>query len=181
MRGRRKSAFALAAAFLLAPVITATAGTGLGVDEIDNYHRVSDWVAMGGQPTPAQVVALAQAGFHAIINLREEPEFDGQPEAAAAKDAGLRYVALPVSPTSPTDEQVMEFLRVTGDADIYPVFIHCATANRAAALWMIRRVLREGRSVEEAEREAAQNGLTSESLRKFAREYIQSHGRNAGS
>ena len=181
MRGPGRNLFALAAAFVIAPVIAAAGGLGLGIDEIDYYHHVSDRVAIGGQPTPAQVVALAQSGFRAIINLREESEADAKPEAEAAKDAGLRYIPLPVSKTSPTDEQVEQFFRVTDDADVYPVFIHCVTANRSAALWMIRRVLRDGRSLEEAEKEAAEIGLTSEALRKSAREYIQSHGRNARS
>jgi uncharacterized protein (TIGR01244 family) len=174
MRGPRKNLFTLVAAFVLAPLITAAAG--LGIDEIDYYHRVSDRVAVGGQPTPAQVVALAQAGFRAIINLREESEFDAQPEAETARDAGLRFIRIPVSNPAPTDEQVKEFLRISNGDDIYPVFIHCATANRAAALWMVRRVLRDGWSLEEAGKEAAQNGLTSEGLRKFAREYIERHG-----
>jgi uncharacterized protein (TIGR01244 family) len=179
MRGPGKNLFALVAAFVLAPVIAAASGTG--IDEIDYYHRVSDRVALGGQPTPAQVVALAQAGFHSIIDLREESEFDAQPEMVAAKDAGLRYIALPVSKTSPTDEQVEQFLRVTDAADIYPVFIHCATANRVAALWMVRRLLRDGWTLEEAEKEARQNGLTSEALREFARQYIECQSRKAGS
>jgi uncharacterized protein (TIGR01244 family) len=94
----------------------------------------------------------------------------------AARDAGLRYVRVPISKPTPTDEHVTAFLRATDDTSIYPVLIHCGTANRAAALWMVRRALRDGWSLDEAEHEALQNGLTSEGLRKFAREYIESHG-----
>jgi uncharacterized protein (TIGR01244 family) len=173
MRGPGKSLFALVAAFVVAPLIVAA---GIGIDEIEYYHRVNDQVALGGQPTPAQVVALAQAGFSTIINLREESEFDAQPDVDAATDAGLRYIRIPISKPAPTNEQVKEFLLVTDNAGIYPAFIHCATANRAAALWMVRLVLHDGWSLETAEKEAAQNGLTSEALREFAREYIRSHG-----
>ncbi len=169
MQSPTRTRLALLASCLLAPAITAAAG----IEEVDHYHRVSDRVAFGGQPTPDQVVALAQTGFRAIINLREESEADGLPEAEAAKDAGLGYIRVPVSPTSPSDEQVERFLRVTDDADIYPVFIHCATANRAAALWMVRRVLRDGWTLEAAEQEATQNGLTSKALLEFAREYVR--------
>ncbi len=174
MRKRMKNVGVLFAACMLTPLIAAAAG----IEEIDSYHRVSDRVAFGGQPTPAQVVTLAQADFRAIINLREEGETDGLPEAEAAKDAGLVYVRIPVSPTSPSDQQVETFLRATDDAEIYPVFIHCATANRAAALWMVRRVLRDGWSLEKAEKEAVQNGLTS-ALSAFARDYIEKVNRKA--
>ncbi len=176
MRSRRMKRIAWAAAFALAPMVAA----GAGVEEIEYYHRVSERVAFGGQPTPAQVVALAQAGFHSIVNLREESEADSQPEVEAAKDAGLVYVGLPVPKAQPTDEQVRMFLRLTDNAGIYPVFIHCATANRAAALWMVRRGVVEGWSVEAAEKEAVQNGLTNEGLLKFAREYIASHPSREG-
>ena len=166
------------AAFALAPMIAV--GAVSGVDEIEFYHRVSERVAFGGQPAPSQVVALAQAGFRSVINLREEFEIDAQPEIEAAKDAGMLYIALPVPKTGPTDAQVKEFFRVTDDAGIYPVFIHCVTANRAAVLWMLRRALVDGWNVETAEKEAVQNGLTSEGLLKFAREYIASHPSREG-
>ncbi len=161
--------------FVAGFALAAGVAAGSGIDEIDRYHRVNDRVAVAGQPTPAQVGAIAQAGFRTIINLRQESELDAQPEIEAAKDAGLRYISIPILSASPSEERVGEFLRVTDDPDIYPVFIHCATANRASALWMVRRVLRDGWTLEEAEREAGQNGLTSESLRKFAREYIETH------
>lgn len=170
MRRRRMSRIALVAAFALAPMFAA----GAGLDEIEYYHRVNEQVAFGGQPTPSQVVALAQAGFHTIVNLRLESEADAQPEVEAAKDAGLVYIGLPIPKAQPTDEQVKRFLRLTDNAGIYPVFIHCATANRAAALWMVRRALVDGWSVEAAEKEAVQNGLTSEGLLKFARDCVAS-------
>ena len=176
MQGLGLKQLALAAAFACAPMISA----GAGVEEIEYYHRVSERVAFGGQPTPAQVVALAQAGFHSIVNLREESEADAQPEVEAAKDAGLAYFGLPIPKAQPTDEQVKMFLRLTDNARIYPAFIHCATANRAAALWMVRRAIVEGWSVEAAEKEAVQNGLTNEGLLKFAREYIASHPSREG-
>ena len=178
MRRRRMSRIALAAAFALAPMIAA--GAEAGPDEIEYYHRVNERVAFGGQPTPSQVVSLAQAGFHSIINLREPSELDAQPEIEAAKDAALFYVALPVPKTGPTEAQVKEFFRVTDDAGIYPVFIHCVTANRAAVLWMLRRALVDGWNVEAAEKEAVQNGLTNEGLLKFAREYLAGHPSREG-
>ena len=47
--------------------------------------------------------------------------------------------------------------------------------NRAAALWMIRRVLREGWQIGLAAAEADKAGLKSEIMRDFAFSYIQRH------
>ena len=68
-----------------------------------------------------------------------------------------------------------EFLRVTDDPGIYPIYIHCGSGNRAAALWMIRRVLREGWHVGIAISEASAAGMQSEVMRYFALDYIQRH------
>ncbi len=169
------SAFVVAA-IALSPLLAAAAASG--IEEIDKYHRVSERVAVGGQPTPEQVAGLGPAGFRAVVNLRVETEADQVPEREAAAAAGLRYVAIPIVSASPSDEGVAEFLAVTDDPDLYPVFIHCATANRASALWMVRRVLREGWTLEEAEAEANRNGLTSEGLLKWARAYVEAHPRS---
>jgi uncharacterized protein (TIGR01244 family) len=165
---------AVAAALAIAPLLAAA---GSGIEEIDKYHRVSERVSVGGQPTPEQVAELGSAGFRAVVNLRQSSEADPAAEQEAAAAAGLRYVAIPIVSASPSDEGVAEFLAVTDDPDLYPVFIHCATANRASALWMVRRVLREGWALEEAEAEATRNGLTSEGLRKWARAYVEAHPR----
>ena len=75
--------------------------------------------------------------------------------------------------TEPKDAQVDEFLKVMDDAANRPVFIHCTTTIRVAAVWMIRRVLRDNLSLEQAEAEAMKLGLsTGPDLRDFARAYI---------
>ncbi len=56
-----------------------------------------------------------------------------------------------------------------------PAFIHCASGNRAAAMWMIKRVLVDKWDNDRALDEATQLGLTSPVLKTFALDYIQAH------
>ena len=58
-----------------------------------------------------------------------------------------------------------------------PAFVHCASANRASALWLIKRVQVDGWEFDRAAAEAADLGLTSPALKTFARDYIASHPR----
>ena len=96
--------------------------------------------------------------------------------STAAKENGLRYINIPVVFTDPKDEQVEEFLKITDDPNNRPAFIHCAGAIRVGAFWMIRRVLRDGWTVEKAEEEAEQIGLkNAPHLNQFARSYIERH------
>ncbi|MET0620415.1 MAG: protein tyrosine phosphatase family protein [Thermoanaerobaculia bacterium] len=170
MNAHRKVLGCLVSAFATAAVLAA-ADTG----SISGFHCVEDGVAVGGQPTVEQVPTLAAKGYRTVINLRLASEFDAEPVAFAARRAGMSYVSVPISAKEPTDEAVEEFLRVTDDPGIYPIFIHCGSGNRAAALWMIRRVLREGWHIGIAISEASAAGLQSEVMRDFALDYIQRH------
>ena len=56
-----------------------------------------------------------------------------------------------------------------------PVFIHCGSANRVGAVWMIKRVLQDGWAMDRAQTEAEAIGLRSAQLVEFAKTYISEH------
>ena len=58
-----------------------------------------------------------------------------------------------------------------------PAFIHCAGGNRAAAMWMIKRLTVDHWDADRAAAEATSLGLTSAALKQFAVDYAQSHPR----
>ena len=55
-----------------------------------------------------------------------------------------------------------------------PVILHCGAANRVGAVWLVHCMLDRGLSQAEAEREAAQVGLKTASLKTRALEYVKS-------
>ena len=63
---------------------------------------------------------------------------------------------------------VDNFLKAVTDKANQPAFIHCASANRAAALWMVKRIAVDKWDVERASTEAAGLGLTNPTLKAFA-------------
>jgi uncharacterized protein (TIGR01244 family) len=143
---------------------------------IRNYARVADDVHIGAQPRPEQYDKLKAAGVKVVLNLRTPEEHRAAEEEAQAQAAGLKYINIPMKYTAPQESDVDEFLRVMDDPANRPVYIHCTTTIRVAALWMIRRVLREGIPLEQAEAEAMKLGLaTGPDLRDFARAYIAKH------
>jgi protein tyrosine phosphatase (PTP) superfamily phosphohydrolase (DUF442 family) len=146
------------------------------VPPIRNFLRVNDQFCTGGQPRTEHLEMLKKDGVKAIINLRRPTEHRADEEEAKAKELGLRYFNIPVAFADPKDEQVDEFLRITDDPENRPAFIHCTAAIRVGAFWMIRRVLRDGFTVEAAEKEAEKVGLReSPHLNEFARRYIEKH------
>ena len=127
---------------LSAAMLAAAALVPAGVESIEGFYRISDRVAIGAQPTPEEITALAVEGFNGIVNLREDAEFDDGPSSQAARDSGIQFVRVPLSSKDPSDAGVEKFLAATDDDGLYPVFIYCASGNRAAAVWMVRRVSR---------------------------------------
>ena len=143
---------------------------------IRNFMRVNEEFCTGAQPRMEHLARLKEDGIKAIINLRTPGEHRAAEEEAMAKELGLRYFNIPVVFADPKEEQVTEFLKITDDKENRPAFIHCAGAVRVGAFWMIRRVLRDGWTIERAEEEARKIGLReSPHLNEFARKYIEKY------
>lgn len=159
---------------LLVALISVT--TVQDAPPIRNFLRVNKDFCTGGQPRSEHLAQLKAEGVKAIINLRAPSEHRAAEEEEKAKELGLRYFNIPVVFGDPKEEQVTEFLKITDDPENRPAFIHCAGAIRVGAFWMIRRVLRDGWTVEAAEEEAKKVGLKeSPHLNEFARKYIEKH------
>lgn len=167
--------------FLALILVAGLAGAQQDTSSIKNFLRLNEQVCTGGQPTMEELAKLKADGIRAVINLRQPSEYNAEEEAAVAKQLGLRYFHIPVNSNEPTDEQAQEFLKVTADKQNRPLFIHCASANRVGAFWMIRRALVDGWTVEKAEEEARKIGLRNPKTREFAVGYIRRHQKKQGS
>jgi uncharacterized protein (TIGR01244 family) len=162
--------------FVIPILLAITTVTQEQVQPIRNFVRVNEGFCTGGQPRPEHLQKLKEEGVKSIMNLRPAGEHRAAEEEAKAKELGLRYFNIPVVFGDPKEEQVTEFLKITDDSKNRPAFIHCAAAIRVGAFWMIRRVLRDGWTIEAAEEEAKKIGLReSPHLNEFARNYIEKH------
>lgn len=172
----KKALLSLAAAAFC--VATAHAQvTKSTVEGITNFAQVESTVACTGAIKPTSIAGIRKMGFAAIINLRvaTEPGADIDAEAAAAKEAGINFVHLPLVGSAPDPAVADHFLQIIQTAGNQPAFIHCATGGRAAAMWLIKRVLIDKWELSRATEEASQLGLASPGLKKFALDYIEAH------
>jgi len=144
---------------------------------VTNFARLETTIACAGATTPQAVAGLKQMGYASIINLREASEAgaDIDAEAAAAKTAGITFIHLPLNTASPNPAVVDSFLKAVTDAKNQPAFVHCASGNRAAAMWMIKRMQIDKWDAERAGTEAAALGLTNGALKTFAIQYVETH------
>src|SRR5215813_9198302 len=144
---------------------------------VRNYSRVDATVGCGGAVDPSAMSALKKEGYVSVINLRLPNEEGANVDAgrAAAQSAGLKYIHLPFNAAAPDPKVVSEFLGAVADKSNQPVFIHCGSANRVGAMWMIKRVLQDGWTVERAQAEGEAIGLQNPQLKEFAANYIKEH------
>jgi uncharacterized protein (TIGR01244 family) len=176
--------------FLIAAVLIAGLGiaavpvkaqevTKETVPGVTNFAQVQTTVACGGAIKPEAIPELKKMGFVSIINLRQasEPGADVEAEAAAATAAGVRYYHIPFDGSKPDSTAADKFLDAITAKGTEPAFIHCAGGNRAATMWMIKRLAADHWDVDRATKEAAELGLTSPALKQFAIDYAQTHQR----
>lgn len=130
-------------------------------------------VLTAGQPGPADWAALAEAGVRAVVDLRAPQEPRGHDEATAVRDAGLRYVLLPIVQPYLGDEQFDRFREVMRAETETPVMVHCATSNRVGGMLLPYFMLDLGYGVEEAVELAQRAGLRSPELATMALDYVR--------
>jgi uncharacterized protein (TIGR01244 family) len=163
---------------LTATVASAqTPVTKASVPGIVNFSKVETTVACAGATTPAALAGIKSMGYNSVINLRTAAEAGAEldAEAAAAKAAGINYIHLPFNNAAPDPAVVDSFLKVITDKANQPAFIHCASANRAAMMWMVKRLAIDKWDVDKATEEATALGLTNATLRTFAIEQAKRH------
>ena len=113
-------------------------------------------------------VAEAQAlGMTLIVNNRPEGEADDQvPGAeieAAARAAGLDYLAIPVTHAGFSEDQVRAMAEALARA-AGPVLAYCRSGTRSTLLWSLAQA-GGGRAVDEIAADAARAGYDVASIR----------------
>ena len=149
------------------------------VPGVTNFTRLETTVACAGAVKVEAVPEIKKMGFASIINLRQasEPGADIDAEAAAAKAAGIRFYHIPFNGQAPEPAVADRFLEAITIKGSEPAFIHCAGGNRAAAMWLVKRLAVDHWDADRATAEATALGLTSPALKQFAFDYAQTHKR----
>jgi len=171
----RTTLLALTVAFGLAAPSLAQQVTKESRDGIKNFTRLETTVACAGAITADAMPEIRKMGFVSVINLREahEPGADVEKHEAAAKAAGLRYYHVPFNGAKPDPKAADQFVKVISSKEAEPAFIHCASANRASAMWLIKRLTVDRWEVDRAVAEAEALGLTNPTLKQWAIEYAR--------
>lgn len=125
------------------------------------WHQPRPGLYTGGQPAPVDWAALKALGVTMVVNLRPDSEMAGRNEAAEVAAAGMAYIGIPVAgadAVNADNARRLWTLLKTSDA---PVFVHCASGNRAGALLAIGAAHSGGMTPDAALEFGRKAGLTS--------------------
>ena len=136
---------------------------------VPNFHKVSNDLYRGGQPTAEGFRQLKNFGVKTIINLRSL--HSDRDEIA---NTGLAYERINMKPWHPEDEEVVRFLRIATDTNCVPVFVHCQYgADRTGTMCAIYRIVVQGWDKDKAIEEMTEGGFGFHSTWKNLNNYIR--------
>ncbi|MAK60412.1 MAG: protein tyrosine phosphatase [Ponticaulis sp.] len=121
-----------------------------------NLHQISEEMWRSNQPSPEQIAEHAkERGIRTILNLRgASPKGYYLLEKEACEKHGITLVDFQVfSRDTPTRERIFEAKELF-ESIAYPALMHCKSgADRAGLMAVLYKLLREGVSIEEAQKQ----------------------------
>jgi protein tyrosine phosphatase (PTP) superfamily phosphohydrolase (DUF442 family) len=122
------------------------------ISGIYNYRPVTAGLATSGQPTEAQIAALAADGVKAIINLalHDDPRYSLRDEAGLVKSLGMEYIHIPIPFDAPAEADLLKFFDAMDRHSHSTLLVHCAANKRVSAFLGLYFAIRKGRPVDEA-------------------------------
>ena len=111
------------------------------------FRKLTETVFASPQIGLAEVAAAKAQGIALIINNRPEGESDDQVAgdviAAAARAAGIDYVAIPVTHAGFSETQVHAMAKALAEAR-GPILAYCRSGTRSTLLWALAEASRGG-------------------------------------
>jgi len=122
------------------------------INNISYFLAVERRLTTSGQPTEAQLRALAEAGCEVVINLalHDNPRYSLPDEPGSVESLGMEYVHIPVQFDAPTEADLLAFFDTMETNRKKRLHVHCAANRRVTAFLGLYRVIREKRGVEDA-------------------------------
>ncbi|GAB4405710.1 MAG: hypothetical protein OHK0052_27520 [Anaerolineales bacterium] len=110
------------------------------LEDIRAYQPITPLLATSGQPTEAQIKAIARAGFEVVVNLGlNDAEYALPDEASSVAQTGMDYVHLAVPWTAPNREHFEQFCAAMQTNAGRKIYVHCVANMRTSVFVALYR------------------------------------------
>jgi len=122
------------------------------VSDIYNFRPVDTMLATAGQPTEAQLQAVATEGYEVVINLalHDHPRYSLPDETGLVEGLGMVYVHIPVQFEAPREADLLAFIEAMEKYKHQKLLLHCAANMRVTAFLGLYRLIRQKKTESEA-------------------------------
>lgn len=143
---------------------------------VPNAHQPLPNVLTGGQPWPKHFEALKTAGVEVILDIRDPMEPRPFDEPTLVASLGMKYVNVPMSAATLTDETMERIVGVLRTNHERPVLFHCQSGNRVGGAMIAYLMLDHGVEEEAAITSAMRMGLRTADYVEWALDYVARRG-----
>lgn len=145
-----------------------------GLGAVYQIATMDGSIYIAGQPKKSGLKQLRKLKIKTFINLRADSEVPFN-EKAAMKKLGIRYVSIPVDINHFNVKRIAQFNKAIYSPKGYPVFIHCATGNRAAMMMAFNSITQHKTPVDIAIDEVKHYGLTEPKLENLIKQTVKQY------
>ncbi len=167
-------------AFAACVLLTGTAvATASGIGDIVNYRQYSGTLSSSGQPTRAQLEAVADGGFERVVFLA----FSDHDESLASEDRlvkglGMEYAQIPVDWDAPRSSDFYMFAGLMQREPEKKTLVHCQVNFRASTFSFLYRVLYQDVPIDVAKDDLNSVWIPNGTWRKFIFDVLEENGRS---
>ena len=155
-----KYLFALLPVALLGCSAATATNTNVPTEETQNmFRKINDNISVSPQISLDDIAAAKADGVTLIINNRPDGEDPSAPQSAdieaAARDAGMKYIAIPITHSGFSGPQVDAMIAALADGD--KALAYCRSGTRSTLLWSLAQA-KQGVDPDEISRLAGNAG-----------------------
>ncbi len=150
-----------------------------GVEEIVNFREYSDALSSSGQPTEAQLQAIADAGYERVVFLAFSDNHESLAnEDRLVKGLGMEYAHVPVDWDAPRSSDFYMFAGLMQREPGKKTLVHCQVNFRASTFSFLYRVLHQDVPIGEAKDDLNSVWVPNDTWREFIFDVLEENGRS---
>lgn len=114
------------------------------LNQITNFHAITDRLFTGGMPTEEQLKGLQSADVDVVINLAKDDSPNAlMNEREILQDFGIPYVQIPVEWENPKLSDLEKFFDTMEKYKSRKLFVHCVLNMRVSVFIYLYRVIKD--------------------------------------
>lgn len=122
-------------------------------------RKITNDLAIAGQPAPDKLPQLVEEGYRSVVNLRSPDEAGfWNDEQIQIEQLGLRYVNYPIQSSHLTPEAALRLIQQISDLP-KPMLVHCDTGIRSSVIALMQVAMKQGMRTEDAFQKVTKLGL----------------------